>query len=93
MAIAATAHDLGLLAFLGLVQLAIPCVLSVIVARVLKAPEVALLALLEVMFGIALAWIGAGETPAPAVLVGGALVLGALVVNEWLGWRARLQLA
>ena len=60
----ANAHDIGLLAFLGLIQLAIPCVLSVICARVLKAPEVALLALLEVIFGIALAWIGAGEVPA-----------------------------
>ena len=51
----ATPHDLGLLALLGLVQLAIPCVLSVLCASVLKAPEVALLALLEVIFGILLA--------------------------------------
>jgi drug/metabolite transporter (DMT)-like permease len=89
----ASAHDIGLLAFLGLVQLAIPCTLSVICARVLKAPEVSLLALLEVIFGIALAWAGANEVPAPQVLTGGALVIGALVINEWLGWRARLQLA
>ncbi len=86
-------HDIALLAFLGLVQLAIPCTLSVICARVLKAPEVSLLALLEVIFGIGFAWIGANEVPAPQVLTGGALVIGALVVNEWLGWRARLQLA
>ena len=52
---AATPHDIGLLALLGLVQLAIPCVLSVICAGVLKAPEMALLALLEVIFGILLA--------------------------------------
>ncbi len=84
----ANAHDLGLLAFLGLVQLAIPCVLSVLCARVLKAPEVSLLALLEVIFGIALAWLGAGEEPAASVLVGGVLVIGALVMNEWLGARA-----
>jgi drug/metabolite transporter (DMT)-like permease len=71
------------------VQLAIPCTLSVICARVLKAPEVSLLALLEIIFGIALAWVGAGEKPAPQVLTGGVLVIGALVVNEWLGWRAR----
>jgi drug/metabolite transporter (DMT)-like permease len=83
----ANAHDLGLLAFLGLFQLAIPCVLAMLCAKVLKAPEVALLALLEVIFGIALAWIGAGEQPAPSVLAGGALVVGALIVNEWLGRR------
>ena len=86
---AASARDLGLLAFLGLTQLAIPCTLAVICARVLKAPEISLLALLEVIFGILLAWIGAGEAPGPNVLTGGALVLGALVVNELLGWRQR----
>jgi drug/metabolite transporter (DMT)-like permease len=85
----ASVHDLGLLAFLGVFQLAIPCVLSVLCARVLKAPEVALLALLEVIFGIALAWIGAGEEPAASVLTGGALVIGALVFNELLALRGR----
>ncbi|MGJ7510170.1 DMT family transporter [Variovorax sp. GT1P44] len=85
----ANTHDLGLLGFLGLFQLAIPCVLSVMCARVLKAPEVSLLALLEVIFGIALAWIGAGEEPEPSVLTGGAVVIGALVFNELLGLRER----
>ncbi len=85
----ATVRDVGLLAFLGLVQLAIPCALAVICARVLKAPEISLLALLEVIFGILLAWAGANEVPAPTVLTGGALVIGALVFNEALGWRER----
>jgi drug/metabolite transporter (DMT)-like permease len=85
----ATAHDIALLAMLGLVQLAIPCVLSVRCASVLKAPEIALLALLEIIFGILLAWLGAGEVPGTNVLTGGALVLGALMANELLGWRQR----
>ncbi|MEJ7930104.1 DMT family transporter [Ramlibacter sp. AN1015] len=85
----ATLHDVGLLALLGLVQLAIPCTLAVICARVLAAPEISLLALLEVIFGILLAWLGAGERPVPEVLTGGALVIGALVVNELIGWRQR----
>lgn len=85
----ATPHDIGLLALLGLVQLAIPCVLSVVCARVLKAPEMALLALLEIIFGILLAWAGAGEVPAASVLTGGLLVIGALVANELMGWRQR----
>ena len=85
----ASAHDIGLLALLGLVQLAIPCALAVVCARVLKAPEMSLLALLEVIFGILLAWIGAGEVPRPTVLTGGALVIGALVMNELVGWRQR----
>jgi drug/metabolite transporter (DMT)-like permease len=85
----ASAHDIALLALLGVVQLAIPCVLSVVCARVLQAPEISLLALLEVIFGIILAWWGAGEAPTPAVLAGGALVIGALVFNELVGWRQR----
>lgn len=85
----ATAHDLGLLAYLGAFQLAIPCVLSVLCARVLKAPELSLLALLEVLFGILLVWLGAGEAPGATVLVGGTLVISALVANEVLGWKQR----
>ena len=87
----ATAHDIGLLGFLGLFQLAIPCLLSVWCATVLKAPEVALLAMLEVIFGTLLAWVGAGEVPSSSVLYGASLVVGALVINEWLGWRRAKQ--
>ncbi|GAB3659191.1 DMT family transporter [Ramlibacter alkalitolerans] len=89
MPLRASAHDVGLLALLGLVQLAIPCALAVVCARVLKAPEIALLALLEVIFGIVLAWLGADEVPRQTVLAGGALVIGALVLNEMAGWRQR----
>ena len=85
----ASVADVSWLAMLGLIQLAIPCALSVLCAQVLKAPEVSLLALLEVIFGITLAWLGAGEVPGPNVLTGGCLVLLALVGNEWLGWRQR----
>ena len=84
---AASRHDLELLALLGTVQLAIPCLLAVAAARVLSAPEVSLLALLEVVFGVAWAWLGAGEAPGAAVLGGGALVLLALAGNEVLTLR------
>lgn len=83
----ASGGDLAWLAFLGLTQLAIPCVLAVLCARVLAAAEVSLLALLEIVFGIALVWLIVGEAPQPEVLAGGTLVIGALVVNELLGWR------
>ena len=83
----ASAHDLGLLALLGIVQLALPCLLAVRVSRVLPAPEVALLALLEVVFGVCWAWLGANEEPSASALSGGLLVLAALVLNELLGMR------
>ena len=46
---------------------------------------------LSVLFGILLVWLGAGEAPGSTVLVGGTLVLGALVANELLGWKQRSQ--
>ena len=87
--LSASAHDVGLLALLGVVQLAIPCLLAMALTRVLKAPEISLLALLEVVFGVLWAWLGAGEAPSAPVLGGGALVLAALVGNELLGLRHR----
>ncbi len=75
-------HDLALLAFLGVVQLGIPCVLVMYVARHVSAPEAALLGLLEVVFGILLTWAFGGERPGMATLIGGSAVLAALVFNE-----------
>ncbi len=83
----ASSNDLGLLALLGVVQLAIPCLMAVAVARVLPGPEISLLALLEVVFGVAWAWVGANEAPSTAVLTGGALVLLALAGNEALALK------
>src|SRR6185369_3875820 len=85
----ASGRDLSLLALLGVVQLALPCLLVVRVSRVLSAPEVSLLGLLEVIFGVTWAWLGAGEEPSSTTLLGGALVLGALVANEALALRDR----
>ena len=85
----ASAHDLVLLAGLGVFQLALPCLLVVGLARVLPAPEIALLGLLEVVFGVLLAWVGAGEAPGSTALTGGMLVLGALLANELVALRDR----
>ena len=87
----ATAHDLSLLGLLGVVQLAIPCLLVVQLTKVLPAPEISLIGLLEVIFGVLLVWVGAGEAPGPTALSGGALVIGALLFNEWLGLRERMS--
>jgi drug/metabolite transporter (DMT)-like permease len=78
----ATIHDIGLLAFLGAFQLALPCLLVVRLSAVLPGPEISLLGLLEILFGVAWAWLGAGESPTQATLLGGILVVGALAGNE-----------
>jgi len=88
----ASAHDLKLLSLLGIVQLAIPCLLVVRLSRQLPAPEIALLGLLEVIFGVTWAWLGAGEQPSSSTLAGGALVLGALISNELLALHSRRRL-
>ena len=87
--LSATGHDLALLALLGVFQLAIPCLLAVAAARVLSAPEAALLALLEVIFGVMWTWLAAAEVPPQHVLVGATLVIGALAANEALALRRR----
>lgn len=88
-----SASDVAWLGLLGVVQLAIPCLLAVSAARVLSAPEVSLIALLEVVFGVAWAWLLTTEAPRVEVLIGGGLVLGALVFNESLALRARQRAA
>jgi drug/metabolite transporter (DMT)-like permease len=84
---AASVHDIALLALLGVAQLAVPCLVSVAAARVLAAPEVALLSLLEIIFGVTWTWLGTDEAPSRHVIAGGALVVGALVANESLALR------
>ena len=66
--------DLAWLAFLGVFQLALPCVLVVHLSKVLSATELALLAQLELLFGVAWVWWLAGERPSAATLTGGSLV-------------------
>ncbi|OGB27067.1 MAG: permease [Burkholderiales bacterium RIFCSPLOWO2_02_FULL_57_36] len=78
----ASLHDIAILAILGFFQLGLPCMLMVAASKSLSAPEISLLALLEVLLGPLWTWIGAGEVPAHATLVGGAVVLAALVFNE-----------
>ena len=83
----ASTHDLLLLALLGIAQLAIPCLIAVVAARTLKAPEAALLSLLEIVFGVSWTWLAGVEAPGRDALIGGALVVGALVANESLALR------
>jgi drug/metabolite transporter (DMT)-like permease len=85
--LSASAHDIASLTGLGLVQLAIPCVLAVAAGKVLRAPEAALLGLLEIVFGVAWTWISGSEAPTLPVVGGGLLVLAALALNELLALR------
>jgi drug/metabolite transporter (DMT)-like permease len=85
----ASGRDLAVLAVLGVFQLGVPCMLLVLVSRTLTAPEIALLALLEVVLGPLWAWLGAGEEPGYATVMGGIIVLAALAGNELAALMAR----
>jgi drug/metabolite transporter (DMT)-like permease len=62
----------------------------VLASRALLAPEIALLGLLEVVLGPLWVWLAVGEEPGSATLIGGAIVLAALVVNEATAFRRNL---
>jgi len=87
----ASAHDLILLAVLGCLQLGLPCMLMVRASSQLSAPEISLLAMLEVVLGPLWVWLGAGEVPALATLAGGSLVIAALLLNELAALGGRLR--
>lgn len=86
--LAITAHDLGVLALLGGLQLPLALGLFIAGARYAPAAEVGLMALLETVLGPLWAWLGVGEVPRQEAFLGGALVLGAIVVNSVLSLRA-----
>jgi drug/metabolite transporter (DMT)-like permease len=55
----------------------------------LKAAEIGLLAVAEIVFGTLSTWLVVGERPGRFALIGGLVVIIALVVNELIGLRGR----
>jgi len=88
--ITARAGDLAVLAVMGAIQLGAGCLLATAASRHLTATELGLLGLLEPILGPIWVWALMGEHPGRATLVGGAIVLAAVIANEALGaWRTR----
>jgi drug/metabolite transporter (DMT)-like permease len=82
-----TARDLAVLAPMGFLQLGLGCLLMTKATRYLSAGEVGLLSLIETILAPLWVWIGVGERPTELALLGGLTVFGALVANEWVGFR------
>ena len=80
-------HDLGLLAAMGTLQLGLGLFLFMRGAPHLTAAQVGLLTLLEVILAPIWVWLAFAEVPAPLSLLGGAIVLSALVVHSALSLR------
>jgi drug/metabolite transporter (DMT)-like permease len=78
---AAGALDVTLLAALGITQIGLGFVFLTIGGRLIPAGEVALITLLENVLGPLWVWEFLGERPPTATLLGGAIVLGAVLLE------------
>lgn len=79
--------DWPLLLGVGLCVLPISLTLITLGPRRLPAAEVSLLLLLETALGPIWVWLGLGEVPSNATLLGGGLILTALVLHSLEAWR------
>lgn len=80
--LAISLHDLLIAVIFGVVQLGLQYVLIAFGARAVPAGEVAFFARLQIILAPLWVWIGVGEVPSSLTLAGGAIVLGAVVVNS-----------
>jgi drug/metabolite transporter (DMT)-like permease len=71
--------DIGLLATLGICQIGLGFALLTVGARLIPAGEVALITLLEIVLGPIWVWVFLSERPSNGTIIGGAIVLGALL--------------
>lgn len=85
--LAVSAGDLALLATMGVVQLGLGLLLLLLAVRYVSSAEIALLSVLEIVFGTVSVWLLIGERPTQAALVGGSVVIAALVANQIAGLR------
>jgi drug/metabolite transporter (DMT)-like permease len=76
-----TAHDIGILAMFGGLQVAMGLTLFVLGSRFRPSAEASLIATLETPLMVFWVWVAFAEVPAPRALVGGALVIGAVVAD------------
>ena len=79
--------DLALLSVMGVLQLGIGLLLMLSAVRYLVSAEIGLLSILEIVFGTLSVWLVIGERPSQTALIGGSMVLAALMINEIAGLR------
>ena len=87
--LAVSAGEVPLLLLFGAGQLGLGLALFASGARLVPAAEVALLGTLETILGPVWVWLALGEQPAPRALVGGAIVLTALLLHTAMDFRRR----
>ena len=75
------ADDIGWLAALGIGQIGLGFALLTVGARLIPAAQVGLITLLEVVLGPFWVWLALDERPSTLTLVGGAIVIAAIVMQ------------
>jgi drug/metabolite transporter (DMT)-like permease len=73
--------DIGWLAALGIGQIGVGFALLTVGARLIPAAQVGLITLLEVVLGPVWVWLALDERPSTATLIGGAIVIVAIVIQ------------
>ena len=86
---ALSTHDLLLCTLLGFVQVGLGLILFTAGSRYIPAGELTLLSLTEVVLGPIWVWIGVNEVPTSLTLLGGVIVLTAIVAQAVHGVRKR----
>ncbi len=74
-------HDVPWLALFGAGQIGLGLILLTIGARLIPAAQIALISLLEVVLGPLWVWLAMGERPDAGTLIGGAIVVAAVIVQ------------
>jgi DME family drug/metabolite transporter len=77
--------EIGLLGFLGIVQLGLGLVLFTIGARTVPAAQAVIIGLLEIVLGPFWVWLAFDEKPALLAMAGGAIVLLSVIFNALVG--------
>ncbi|MFO0996000.1 MAG: DMT family transporter [Alphaproteobacteria bacterium] len=82
-------HDIALCLFMGSVQIGLGQVLFIMASRHVPAGLLAFLSLSEIVLGPIWAWLGVNEVPGAMTLLGGVIVMGALVFQAVAAQRNR----
>ena len=82
------AADWGIVAYLGVFQIALAYLFVTRALAVIPALEAALILLIEPVLNPVWAWLVHGERPGPWALVGGVVILAATTLKGWLDARA-----
>jgi len=81
--------DWGLIAYLGVFQIALAYVFVTRGLQAIPALEASLILLVEPVLNPVWTWIFHGERPGPWALVGGVVILGATTLKGWVDARSR----